>query len=113
MPAVTLRSGPRQIGLRDLAVGHQDGHHGVMEPNRAQQRPAVFKFARSATATVPVALPWLNVNTAFVIAVAQYAGNETAVALDYRTSAVDPRVVASEIWTVPGPGNWRVVAETF
>jgi hypothetical protein len=73
----------------------------------------VFRFARNATATFPIELPWLDVDKAFFIAVAQHAGDDTAVALDYRTSALDPRVVASDIWTVPGPCNWRVVAETF
>jgi hypothetical protein len=57
--------------------------------------------------TVSLELPWLDVDKAFFIAVAQYAGDDTAVALDYRTSAFDPRVVASDIWTMPGPCRRR------
>ena len=72
----------------------------------------VFGFARGA-ADGPVELPWLDVDTAFFIAVAQYAGDETAVALDYRTGAIEPRVVASDVWTAPGACDWRVVAESF
>jgi hypothetical protein len=72
----------------------------------------VFRLARSA-AEGRVELPWLDVDNAFLIAVARYAGDETAVALDYRARASEPWVVASDVWTEPGACNWRVVAETF
>lgn len=74
---------------------------------------ALFRLAREPAATSPVELPWLDVDRAFFIAIAQYAGDETAVALDYRTSSSDPRVVASDVWTGPAPCAWRTVAETF
>ncbi|MDG9675786.1 hypothetical protein QCZ28_17340 [Micromonospora sp. DH14] len=73
----------------------------------------LFRFARESTATGPVELPWLDVDRAFFIAVAQYAGDDTAIALDYRTSSADPRVVASDVWTSSAPYIWRTVAETF
>ncbi len=65
------------------------------------------------TATAPVHLPWLDVDRAFLIAVARYAGDETAVALDHRTSAPDPWIVASDVWTADGQVSWRTVAPTF
>jgi hypothetical protein len=73
----------------------------------------VFRLARSSNATGRVQLPWLDVDQAFFIAVARYAGDDTAVALDYRAGASNPRVVASDIWSEPRRYVWRVVAETF
>ena len=60
---------------------------------------ALFRFAREPTATGPVELPWLDVDRAFFIAMARCAGDDTAVALDYRTGSSDPRVIASDVWT--------------
>jgi hypothetical protein len=34
-------------------------------------------------------------------------------ALDYRTDADDPRVVASDFWTDPKQCSWRAVAPAF
>jgi hypothetical protein len=74
----------------------------------------LFRFARGSTAAGPVELPWLDVDRAFFIAMAQYAGDDTAIALDYRTSQSDPRVVASDVWTSSTPPYaWRTVTETF
>ncbi|BCJ39535.1 hypothetical protein GCM10010168_62170 [Actinoplanes ianthinogenes] len=72
----------------------------------------IFSLVRGSP-TAPVSLPWLDVDKAFFIAVAKYAGDDTAVALDYRTNASDPRVVASDIWTEPSRMSWRVVAPAF
>ena len=74
---------------------------------------ALFRFVRESAATGPVELPWLDVDRAFFIAMAQHAGDDTAVALDYRTSSSDPRVVASDVWTSSAPYAWRPVAQTF
>ena len=74
---------------------------------------ALFRFARESAATGPVELPWLDVDRAFFIAMAQSAGDDTVVALDYRTSSSDPRVVASDVWTASAPCDWRTVAQTF
>ena len=73
----------------------------------------LFRLAREPAATGPVELPWLDVDRAFFIATARYAGDETAVALDYRTSSSDPRVVASDVWTNSAPCAWQTVAQTF
>jgi hypothetical protein len=80
---------------------------------RDETSAEVFRFARGCTAPGPVELPWLDIDRAFLIAGARYAGDDTAVALDYRTSVDDPRVVASDVWTQPSACGWRVVAETF
>jgi hypothetical protein len=53
------------------------------------------------------------VDRAFLIAIARFAGDDTAVGLDYRTGNSTPRVVASDVWTDPRQCRWRVVAETF
>ncbi|GAB1644106.1 hypothetical protein [Krasilnikovia sp. MM14-A1259] len=82
--------------------------HLVEEETTAQ----TFSFVRGSS-TAPVSLPRLDVDKAFFVAVAKHAGDDTAVALDYRTNALDPRVVASDIWTEPSRVNWRVVAPTF
>lgn len=59
-----------------------------------------------------VDLPRLDVDRALLVAVAE-PGDDTAVALDYRTNSLDPRVVASDVWTDSGRCDWRVVVETF
>ena len=78
-------------------------------PTRDEETAALFRYARGPA----VELPWLDADRAFFIAVAQYAGDDTAVALDYRTSSSDPRVVASDLWTDPSLCTWRTVADTF
>ena len=74
---------------------------------------ALFRFARKSAAIGSVELPWLDVDRAFFIAMAKYAGDDTAVALDYRTSSSDPRVIASDVWTNSAPYAWRTVTDTF
>ncbi|MDR7276609.1 hypothetical protein [Catenuloplanes atrovinosus] len=59
--------------------------HLVEDETTAQ----IFSLARGGS-TVPVSPPRLDVDKAFFIAVARYAGDDTAVALDYRTNASDP-----------------------
>ncbi len=56
-------------------------------------------------------LPWLDADCAFFVAINAQAGDDVAIALDYRTSVTDPRVVASD-WTDDGC-FWRQCAETF
>jgi hypothetical protein len=48
-----------------------------------------------------------------LIAVNEYAGDDVAMALDYRTDSADPRVVAADIWTDPAQYSWRVVTPTL
>ncbi|MEV6600956.1 hypothetical protein AB0M36_29525 [Actinoplanes sp. NPDC051346] len=78
-----------------------------------EEMAELFGLARESAATGPVELPRLDVDRAFFIAMATYAGDDTAVALDYRTSSSDPRVVASDVWTGAPSCDWRTVADTF
>jgi hypothetical protein len=73
----------------------------------------LFREARGSTATASVELPWLDAEQAVLIAVNRILGDDVAMALDYRTDAADPQVVASDFWTDPQQCSWRVVAPTF
>ena len=73
----------------------------------------LFRQARGADRAKPIGLPWLDVDKALLVAVNERPGDDVAVALDYRTDSADPRVVASDFWTEPGPCSWREVAPTF
>ncbi len=58
-------------------------------------------------------LPWLDADLSVFIAINRYAGDDVAIALDYRTSFDDPRVVASE-WAANNSGNyWREAFPSF
>jgi hypothetical protein len=48
-----------------------------------------------------------------LIAVNRILGEDVAMALDYRTDAADPQVVASDCWTDPQQCSWRIVTPTF
>jgi hypothetical protein len=58
-------------------------------------------------------LPWLDDDLALFIAVNRELGADIAIALDYRTSFVDPRVVASDWWSGDPTCHWREVTSTF
>lgn len=73
----------------------------------------IFRQVRGRTTTTPVELPWLDVDLAVFIAVNRHPGDDVAIALDYRTSPSDPRVVASDFFTDPRQCAWRTVASTF
>jgi hypothetical protein len=73
---------------------------------------AMFHMARGSRVTGPVELPWLDVDRSIFVAVCRWAGDDTAISLDYRTDVIDPRVVASDL----GSGRdyvWREVTPTF
>jgi hypothetical protein len=76
------------------------------------QFSAVYHEVRGSRMVEPVELPWLDVDLSLIVAVNRRAGDDVAIALDYRTDVRDPRVVASD-W-VSGQGFvWREVAPTF
>jgi hypothetical protein len=58
-------------------------------------------------------LPWLDTDESLFIAVNRELGADLGVALDYRTSIEDPRVVASDWWTDEHRCNWRQVEARF
>jgi hypothetical protein len=72
----------------------------------------VFHMARRCRKAEPFELPWLDVDRAFFVAVNRWPGDDTAIALDYRTDDLDPRVVASD-WGAGRACVWREVAPTF
>jgi hypothetical protein len=65
---------------------------------------------RRGTAASPVDLPWLDAELAILVAVNMNPGDDVAIALDYRSDPVDPRVLASDFWTDPKQCTWRFVA---
>ena len=71
-----------------------------------------FHVAHGSTAG-PVELPWLDADLAFLIAVNREPGDDVAIALDYRSDAGDPAVVASDAWTNPSAYLWRPVTPSF
>jgi hypothetical protein len=72
----------------------------------------VYHMARGSRATEPIELPWLDVERSFLIAVNRWPGDDTAIALDYRTDVLDPRVVAGD-WESGRGCVWREVSPTF
>jgi hypothetical protein len=69
-----------------------------------------FRGRRIATAHD---LPWLDVDKAVFIAVNRLNGDDLAIALDYRTGSLDPRVVAN-YWQPEDRGCLsREVSATF
>jgi hypothetical protein len=62
---------------------------------------------------IPLALPWLDIEQAYFIAVNRIPGDDIGIALDYRTSNIDPRMVASD-WSDDSQGCvWREISPTF
>jgi hypothetical protein len=60
-------------------------------------------------------LPWLDVDMSLMIAVNRELGADVAIAIDLRTSALDPRVVATD-WVGHGKETrslWREVSPSF
>lgn len=74
---------------------------------------AFFRMALGSRRSAPVELPWLDAELAVFVAVNRELGDDLGVALDYRTSRDEPRVVASDWWTGERGCCWRVVAPTF
>ena len=73
---------------------------------------AWMHLARSSQSEESIHLPWLDVEQAVFIIENLWPGDDQGIALDYRTSQFDPRVVASD-WVVAVGCIWREVAPTF
>jgi hypothetical protein len=73
--------------------------------------PHFREFRSSESESRP--LPWLDDDLALFIAVNREIGADIGIALDYRTSSSDPRVVASDWWTDDKTCYWREVTSTF
>jgi hypothetical protein len=94
--------------------------HEMERQSRALDRLAddeasadLFQLVRRRSPAGSTDLPWLDVEHAILIAVCRHAGDDTAIALDYRVEAANPRVVGSDIWTVPNRYQWRTITPTF
>ncbi|GLV85384.1 hypothetical protein Slala03_50730 [Streptomyces lavendulae subsp. lavendulae] len=74
---------------------------------------ALFREIRGSSQQGAVELPWLDVEQAVLVAVNRRAGDDVALALEYRTNPSDPRVVGSDFWTDPRRCEWRLVTPTF
>lgn len=74
---------------------------------------ALFREIRGSSQQAAVELPWLDVEQAVLVAVNRHAGDDVALALDYRSNPADPCVVGSDFWTNPRQCEWRPVTPTF
>jgi hypothetical protein len=72
----------------------------------------VFHEVRGRQAAELIELPWRDVDRSIYVAVNRFPGDDVGIALDYRTSVDDPRVIAND-WGSGQECLWRVVAPTF
>ncbi len=74
-----------------------------------------FREYRGSISPDKTDLPWLDVEKSLFIAVNRIPGDDLAIALDFRSSTENPRVVASYWCDEPGDYHveWRLVTETF
>ncbi|MBL7492891.1 hypothetical protein I6A60_25740 [Frankia sp. AgB1.9] len=73
----------------------------------------IFRQLRGSRQADLIDLPWLDVEKAVLVAVNRNAGDDVALALDYRTDPSNPRVVGSDFWTDPNQCSWRIVTPTL
>ena len=83
---------------------------GRLADNRRDSR--IFHIVSGRKVKAPVELPWLDADRSVFIAVNRWPGDDVGIALDYRTDAGDPRVVASD-WGSGQGCIWREVVPTF
>ena len=72
----------------------------------------LFHVYRSSSG-VEKTLPWRDVERSILIAVNREIGADVAIALDYRSGAAEPSVLASDWWTGDERCHWRQVCRTF
>lgn len=98
----------------DLVVDFQRPAFGGDCSKRARiaRDVAFMHLAWGSLAPQPVRLPWIDLEQTVWIMVNREVGDDQGVALDYRTSLRDPRVIASH-WMVKTACCWREVAPTF
>ena len=71
------------------------------------QMVEVFYEKRGSTSAEPIMLPWLDAEKSVFIAVTRFGGDDIGIALDYRSSFLDPAVVANDWHTRPNGCVWR------
>jgi len=72
----------------------------------------IFHELRGSSTSGPNDLPWRDVELSFFIAVNRVPGDDTGIALDYRTDRSDPRVIAGD-WSSDAGCYWREVSRSF
>jgi hypothetical protein len=100
---VVFVSSPEAMAFHTMSMGR------LVDYARCSE---TFHMLRGDRLAEPVELPWLDVNRFVVIAVCERPGDDVVIALDYRTSLADPRVVANE-WDSVSGCFWREVAPNF
>jgi hypothetical protein len=108
--AIPFLSDPMDWMSLDWMRSESSGHLAD-DPRMAE----LFHEYRGSRTTEKLDLPWRDVERSFLILVCRYAGDDTAVALDFRTSMTDPRVIATYFINEPTSGGvwWREAAPTF
>jgi len=83
----------------------------LMSPNEDENFD--FHEYRGSRLDKPRDLPWIDVEKSIFIAVCRTAGEDNALALDYRTSRSDPRVICTD-WHSGGDSLiWVEICPTF
>jgi hypothetical protein len=93
----------------ELMRSNTEAHPELYEPPLLLPH---MREVRGSKMPTPVELPWLDVDRVILLAFAKEIGGVEAIALDYRASRTDPRVVANE-WQERKGFYWREVTPTF
>lgn len=76
-----------------------------------------YRVYRGSTSNLSPDLPWLDVDVHITIGHNRFWGDDIGLALDYRSSSSDPRVVATKWIQQDGlkfhHTDWMIVADTF
>jgi hypothetical protein len=108
---IPVLPGPVDFILNEEAIRRDDIPLRRLRSERFLQ---TFRIARSLPRSPAPDLPWLDVDLALFIADQRRIGDEIAVALDYRSNPLDPRVVASDWrWTDRWSCYWCEVSPSF
>jgi hypothetical protein len=95
------------------SVKHMERESRSLDRFADDERSSRLFHTTRGGAAAPIWLPWLDADLAFLIAINRHAGDDVAIALDFRPATGSPAVVASDAWTYPGASLWRPVAPSF
>lgn len=90
------------------AMARESSWHLADDPKLA----SIFHETCESLAGQAVELPWRDVDRSFIVAINRFPGDDVAIALDYRATASDPRVIAND-WGAGGGCVWVEVAPMF
>jgi hypothetical protein len=83
--------------------------HWLEEPNLSQR----LHIVRGSASSIPIDLPWVDGEQFVVIAGSREYGDDQLIALDYRTSRTDPRVIVCAWYPEPMGCLWIEVTAAF